>query len=40
MRGGYQRRSDYAASRTDPDASLMYRMYRAQLGLRLGYHDH
>lgn len=37
MRGGYQRRSDYEASRTDPDASLMY---RAQTGLRIGYHDH
>lgn len=36
-RGGYQRRSDYEASRTDPDASLMY---RAQTGLRVGYHDH
>jgi transposase len=37
VRGGYQRRSDYQASRTDPDASLMY---RAQTGLRVGYHDH
>jgi transposase len=36
-RGGYQRRSDYEASRTDPDASLMYRV---QTGLRVGYHDH
>jgi transposase len=36
-RGGYQRRSDCEASRTDPDAS---RMYRPQTGLRVGYHNH
>ena len=37
VRGHYQRRSDYEASRTDPDASLLY---RPQTGLRLAYHDH
>lgn len=37
VRGHYQRRSDYEASRTDPDASLLY---RPQTGLRIAYHDH
>ena len=37
VRGRYQRRSDYEASRADPDASLLY---RPQTGLRLAYHDH
>jgi transposase len=37
VRGHYQLRSDYEASHTDPDASLLY---RPQTGLRLAYHDH
>src|SRR5688572_9616583 len=37
MRGGYQRRSDFEASMTDPDAALMR---RKQGGLHFGYHDH
>ena len=36
-RGSYRRRSDYEASRTDPDAGLMGRKGR---GLTIGYHDH
>ena len=37
LRGGYQRRSDFEASTTDPDAALMRRKYG---GLHFGYHDH
>lgn len=36
-RGTYRRRTDYEASRTDPDAALMARKGG---GLALGYHDH
>jgi transposase len=36
-RGGYQRRTDFEASRTDPDAALMRRKGG---GLHFGYHDH
>src|SRR5215212_736501 len=36
-RAGYQRRSDFEASATDPDAALMA---LKKGGLRLGYHDH
>ncbi len=36
-RGHYQRRSDYVASRTDPDAALMQRRGG---GAHFGYHDH
>ena len=36
-RGSYRRRSDFEASRTDPDAALMA---RKQGGLHFGYHDH
>jgi transposase len=36
-RGGYQRRTDFEASRTDPDAALMR---RKRGGLHFGYHDH
>ncbi|MDP9374148.1 MAG: IS1182 family transposase [Chloroflexota bacterium] len=36
-RGHYQRRSDYTASRTDPDAALMQRRGG---GAHFGYHDH
>ena len=36
-RGSYQRRTDFEASRTDPDAALMR---RKQGGLHFGYHDH
>ena len=35
--GGYRRRTDFEASRTDPDAALMR---RKQGGLHFGYHDH
>ena len=37
VRGSYHRRSDYEASRTDPDAALMARKGG---GLAIGYHDH
>ena len=37
LRGGYQRRSDFEASTTDPDAALMRRKHG---GLHFGYHDH
>ncbi|MDQ4077664.1 MAG: IS1182 family transposase [Chloroflexota bacterium] len=37
QRGGYQRRSNFEASWTDPDASLMF---HKSAGLRVGYHDH
>jgi transposase len=37
MRAGYQRRSDFEASTTDPDAALMA---LKKGGLHLGYHDH
>jgi transposase len=37
MRGGYQRRSDFEASTTDPDAALMA---VKKGGLHFGYHDH
>jgi transposase len=36
-RASYQRRSDFEASSTDPDAALMRRKYG---GLHFGYHDH
>ncbi len=36
-RGSYRRRSDFEASRTDPDAALMA---HKKGGLRFGYHDH
>jgi transposase len=36
-RAGYQRRSDFEASTTDPDAALMA---HKQGGLHFGYHDH
>ena len=36
-RGGYRRRSDFEASRTDPDAALMA---HKRGGLHTGYHDH
>lgn len=36
-RGSYRRRSDYEASRTDPDSGLIGRKGR---GLTVGYHDH
>ena len=36
-RGGYRRRSDFEASRTDPDAALMV---HKRGGLHVGYHDH
>jgi len=35
MRAGYQRRSDFEASATDPDAALMVRKGG---GLHFGYH--
>ncbi len=37
VRGGYQRRSDFEASTTDPDAALMA---HKKGGLHFGYHDH
>jgi transposase len=37
MRAGYQRRSDFEASVTDPDAALMA---LKKGGLHFGYHDH
>jgi transposase len=37
MRAGYQRRSDFEASTTDPDAALMA---HKKGGLHFGYHDH
>ena len=37
QRGGYQRRSDFEASTTDPEAALMR---RKSGGLHVGYHDH
>jgi transposase len=37
MRAGYQRRSDFEASATDPDAALMA---MKKGGLHFGYHDH
>ena len=37
IRDGYRRRSDFEASRTDPDAALMA---HKKGGLHLGYHDH
>jgi hypothetical protein len=37
IRAGYRRRSDFVASRTDPDAALMA---RKQGGVHFGYHDH
>jgi transposase len=37
IRGHYRRRSDYQASATDPDASLMATRFR---GKDLGYHNH
>jgi len=37
MRAGYQRRSDFEASATDPDAALMA---LKKGGLHFGYHDH
>jgi transposase len=37
MRAGYQRRSDFEARTTDPDAALMA---VKKGGLHLGYHDH
>jgi transposase len=37
IRAGYRRRSDFEASRTDPDAALMA---HKQGGLHFGYHDH
>jgi transposase len=37
MRAGYQRRSDFEASTTDPDAALMA---VKKGGLHFGYHDH
>src|SRR5215212_12078891 len=37
VRGGYQRRSDFEASTTDPDAALMARNGQ---GLHFGYQDH
>jgi transposase len=36
--GGYQRRTDFIASSTDPDAALMRR--KGGGGLHFGYHDH
>jgi hypothetical protein len=36
-RGSYRRRSDFEASRTDPDAALMS---HKKGGLHFGYHDH
>ncbi len=36
-RGSYRRRSDFEASRTDPDAALMA---HKKGGLHFGYHDH
>ena len=37
IRAGYRRRTDFEASRTDPDAALMRRKGG---GLHFGYHDH
>jgi hypothetical protein len=37
VRSGYQRRSDFEASTTDPDAALMV---HKKGGLHFGYHDH
>jgi transposase len=37
IRDGYRRRSDFEASRTDPDAALMA---HKKGGLHFGYHDH
>jgi transposase len=37
IRAGYRRRSDFEASRTDPDAALMA---HKKGGRRFGYHDH
>ena len=37
IRAGYRRRTDFEASRTDPDAALMA---RKQGGVHFGYHDH